>query len=84
MLFNIFLDKKFLKNEISKLNDSIGERKDNLSQGKRYKRQRRNKSTDTRFFADSNCFPKYNCRINQQIQMESDIFKDDETKEKDY
>ena len=77
-------DKKFLKNEISKLNDSIGERKDNLSQEKRYKRQRRNKSTDTRFFADSNCFPKYNCRINQQIQMESDIFKDDKTKEKDY
>jgi hypothetical protein len=77
-------DKKFLKNEISKLNDSIGERKDKLSKEKRYIRQRKNKSTDVRFFADSNCFPKYNCRINQQIQMESDIFKDDKTKEKDY
>ena len=86
-------DKKFLKNEISKLNDSIGERRDKLSKEKRYKRQRKNKSTDVRFFADSNCFPKYNCRINQQIQMdrinqqiqmESDIFKDDKTKEKDY
>ena len=77
-------DRKFLKKEITKLNDSIGDRKENLSQEKRNIKYRRNKSEEKRFFADTNYFPKYNCRINQQIQMESNIFNNKETKDKNY
>ena len=65
-------DRKYLKNEINKLNDSFGERR--LSQEKRFNKQSRNKSEERRYFADSKDFPKYNCSINKQIQMESHIF----------
>ena len=77
-------DRKFLKKEITKLNDSICERKENLSQDKRNIKYRRNKSEEKRFFADTNYFPKYNCRINQQIQMESNIFDNEEIQDKNY
>lgn len=77
-------DRKFLKKEITKLNDSICERKENLSQDKRNIKYRRNKSEEKRFFADTNYFPKYNCTINQQIQMESNIFDNEEIQDKNY
>ena len=77
-------DKKFLKSEISKLNDTMAERKGNTSKEKRYVRQRTNKSEERRFFADSKDFPKYNCEINKQIQMESNIFNMNQPNEKDY
>ena len=77
-------DRKFLKAEISKLNDTNAERKGNTSKEKRYVKQRRNKSEERRFFADSKDFPKYNCEINKQIQMESNIFNMKQPNEKDY
>ena len=77
-------DRKFLKAEISQLNDTNAERKGNTSKEKRYVKQRRNKSEERRFFADSKDFPKYNCEINKQIQMESNIFNMNQPKEKDY
>jgi len=77
-------DRKFLKSEISKLNDTTAERKGNTGKEKRYVRQKRNKSEEKRFFADSKDFPKYNCEINKQIQMESHIFNINQPKEKDY
>ena len=74
-------DRKYLKNEIKRLNDSfsIREIRKLIKQ-----RQRRNKSEEKRFFADSKDFPKYNCVINKQIQLESHIFNTKQPKEKDY
>ena len=77
-------DRKFLKSEISKLNDTTAERKGNTGKDKRYVRQKRNKSEEKRFFAESKDFPKYNCEINKQIQMESHIFNINQPKEQDY
>ena len=77
-------DRKFLKKEIIKLNDSICERNEHLSQEKRNIKFRPNKSEEKRFFSDARYFPKYNCTINQQIQMESNIFNNKEKKDKDY
>lgn len=77
-------NKKYLKKEIMQLNDTLGERNINKSKEKRYIRQIRNKSDEKRFFADSSLFPKYNCSINRQIQMESNIFNNPEKKEKDF
>ena len=77
-------DRKFLKSEISKLNDTTAERKGNIGKDKRYVRQKRNKSEEKRFFAESKDFPKYNCEINKQIQMESHIFNINQPKEQDY
>ena len=74
-------DRKYLKNEIKRLNDSfsIREKRKLIKE-----RQRRNKSEEKRFFADSKDFPKYNCEINKQIQLESHIFNTNQPKEKDY
>ena len=77
-------DRKYLKNEISKLNDSVGEINEASIRKKRYIPKRRNKSEDKRFFADSKFFPRHNCTINKQIQMESNIFNNNINKEKDY
>ena len=77
-------DRKYLKNEISKLNDSVGEINEASIRKKRYIPKRRNKSKDKRFFADSKFFPRHNCTINKQIQMESNIFNNNINKEKDY
>ena len=77
-------DRKYLKNEISKLNDSVGEINEASIRKKRYIPKRRNKSEDKRFFADSKFFPRHNCSINKQIQMESNIFNNNINKEKDY
>ena len=76
-------DRKFLKDEIIKLNDSASEIKEASINKKGYIPKKRNKSEEKRFFADSKCFPKYNCKINRQIQMESNIFNNTK-KEKDY
>ena len=73
-------DRKYLKNEISKLNDSVGEINEASIRKKRYIPKRRNK----RFFADSKFFPRHNCTINKQIQMESNIFNNNINEEKDY
>ena len=77
-------DRKYLKNEISKLNDSVCDRKEGLIKEKRYIPQKRNKSEEKRFFADSKNFPRYNCKINRQIQMESNIFNNNTLEDKDY
>ena len=77
-------DRKYLKNEISKLNDSVGEINEASIRKKRYIPKRRNKSEDKRFFADSKFFPRHNCTINKQIQMESNIFNNNINEEKDY
>ena len=77
-------DRKFLKNEIMKLNDSASEIKEASINKKRYRQIKRNKSEEKRFFVDSKCFPRYNCNINRQIQMESNIFNNNIKKEKDY
>ena len=77
-------DRKYLKNEISKLNDSVCDRKEGLIQEKRYIPQKRNKSEEKRFFADSKHFPRHNCKINRQIQMESNIFNNNTLEDKDY
>ena len=77
-------DRKYLKNEISKLNDSVGEINEASIRKKRYIPKRRNKSKDKRFFADSKFFPRHNCTINKQIQMESNIFNNNINEEKDY
>ena len=77
-------DRKYLKNEISKLNDSVCDRKEGLIKEKRYIPQKRNKSEEKRFFADSKHFPRYNCKINRQIQMESNIFNNNTLEDKDY
>ena len=77
-------DRKYLKNEISKLNDSVCDRKEGLIKEKRYIPQKRNKSEEKRFFADSKHFPRHNCKINRQIQMESNIFNNNTLEDKDY
>ena len=77
-------DRKYLKNEISKLNDSVCDRKEGLIKEKRYIPQKRNKSEEKRFFVDSKNFPRYNCKINRQIQMESNIFNNNTLEDKDY
>ena len=77
-------DRKYLKNEISKLNDSVCDRKEGLIKEKRYIPQKRNKSEEKRFFADSKNFPRHNCKINRQIQMESNIFNNNTLEDKDY
>ena len=77
-------DRKYLKNEISKLNDSVGEINEASIRKKRYIPKRRNKSEDKRFFADSKFFPRHNCTINKQIQMESNIFNNNINEEKNY
>ena len=77
-------DRKYLKNEISKLNDSVCDRKEGLIKEKRYIPQKRNKSEEKRFFVDSKNFPRHNCKINRQIQMESNIFNNNTLEDKDY
>ena len=77
-------DRKYLKNEISKLNDSVCDRKEGLIKEKRYIPQKINKSEEKRFFADSKHFPRHNCKINRQIQMESNIFNNNTLEDKDY
>ena len=77
-------DRKYLKNEISKLNDSVSEIKKSSIEMKRYIPIKRNKSEEKRFFADSNFFPRHNCTINKQIQMESNIFNNNLNEEKYY
>ena len=77
-------DRKYLKNEISKLNDSVSEIKESSLIKKRNFSKKRNKSEEKRFFADSKCFPRHNCKINKQMQMESNIFNNNTNEEKDY
>ena len=76
-------DKKYLKSELTKINDDIADINKNKNLYKRYTIPKRNNSEEKRFFVDSTKFPKYNCKINKQLQMESNIFNTNEMKEND-